>query len=158
MRKTIAITSALVMTIGLAGCGDAEELTMENNSSQLYTEEEMDTFMGKILFELQRGWSVADRVYYLGDEYCSDKSVLDKLNKLEREPYGLEYYTECVAFGADWHYRRDFEMLKEFGLDYFNFVSVNVDGYNFIFARIDDGEWECAYQSDGDILDYQPPV
>ena len=157
MKRIIAMTTALVMTVCLVSCGEVEEITMQNSSSQLYTEEEMDTFMEDILFELKRGQTIADRVYYLGDEYCSDKAVLDKLNKVERERYGLENYTECVAFGVDWHYRRDFDMLKEYGLDYFDLISLKVHDYNIIYARTDDGEWECAYESDGDILDYIPP-
>lgn len=159
MKKMIAALTAAVMTVGLAGCGETKELTVKSQSSQLYTEEDIDSSVDHILDVVEMLDGVADDVSYLGDEYSSDRAVLDKLNKLsERELHEQEEYTECMGFTVDFHYSKSPKAVLRHMLNgEWVYVTLPAVHHQIWFARTEDGEWEEAYVDDGDVLEYTPP-
>ena len=155
MKKIFAVLTAVLMAEGLAGCGESVKHTVENNSSQLYTDEDMDIGLRNISERMVKMQTELDRVSYLGDEYCTNKEVLENINRLEMVmERGLEGYTECIGFSVDAHYPKTPDVVFEHAVngDWAYIRMPKLEDLTVLYARVGDGAWEEVYVGDHDIL------
>lgn len=147
MKKITAITTALVMTIGLAGCGDtAGEIEVKNSSSSLFVHEDMTFAMDYVTEQLGHWNEIPDEIEYLGDDTCANETIIEYINehyKLEDTPY-----TECMGFSVDFHSSGNPAAVirKILGGDWN--IGRKVHDYQFWFARTEGGEWQNIYQNE----------
>lgn len=150
MRKIFLPIAAAVMAAGLSGCGEtAVDIPLQNNSSELYTEEELDRSAESILATLDALGEIPESVSYLGDEICSEEAILDKLNEWERSDNEPQY-TECIGFKVDHRSSVDPVIMARKLLDGKALYREEQD-CQWWFARTEDGEWEMVYHDPIDI-------
>lgn len=153
MKKITAITMALVMTIGLAGCGDtAGEIEVKNSSSSLFVHEDMTFAMDYVTERLGHWDEIPDGIEYLGDDLCGSEKMIEDINEFFADD-GVTY-TECIGFSVDFHASKRPAVIIRNALGGDWNIGRKVHDYQFWFARTEGGEWEKVYQNDIDIFTY----
>lgn len=148
MRKMTAGIIAAAMALSLTGCGEIAEIGMSNVTSNIYSDEEMDSFVASITKTLDTWDSDLESVRYLGDDMCNDEEILTKLN--EERSVNAPKYTECIGFSVDYRDSMNPLVLLK-GLIRGRINCGEVDDCQWWFARTDDGYWETAYTGQIDI-------
>lgn len=155
--KKIALITALAMTMSLAGCGEVAEIGMSNVTSEVYSDEEMDSFVMRIDAEVARNEGYLESVRYYGDEICGQEEILAKLSECAGVPVAQgEIITECVGFCLEYHADRGFvDIVRDIFHGRFR---IDPDRYNdrqLWFVRTEGGEEFRVFFGNIDMNEYE---
>lgn len=113
---------------------DADDFDeVDYGDSDLYTKEDMDAAIEKIMDEFNT-WECTDLdLTYAGDDYNSEENLtwLDSLSADEN-------FTECIAFTSSFHSPKSADEFSAWKAD------TDYDGWEWWLGRTDDGEWHLV--------------
>ena len=103
MKKVIPLVLCLVFVLSLVGCGKTDTLKVEIDygTSSIYTEEDMNAAIDKIMKEFNKmeGCELHS-LSYSSDDVCNDADNIAWMNDLEKANDAKETFSQCIMFNS----------------------------------------------------------